>query len=117
MSEISAKKEKWLAAMGAHVLEHGLTTASLRPLAKAAGTSDRMLIYHFGDKDGVIGALLDYLAAGFIAGLDAVVPAERMAQAADVLHAVVAVMRSPMAQMAWLSSSISSGVHFSISPN
>ncbi len=98
MNEINVKKDQWLAAMAAHVLEHGLTTASLRPLAKAAGTSDRMLIYHFGDKDGVIGALLEFLAAGFIAGLDALVPAARMARPADVLRAVVAVMRSPMAQ-------------------
>ncbi len=97
MNEISAKQEKVLAAMAAHVLEHGLTTASLRPLAKAAGTSDRMLIYHFRDKDGVIGALLEYLAAGFVSGLDMAIPAKRFATKGALLAAVVAVMRSPMA--------------------
>ncbi|MEX3014255.1 TetR/AcrR family transcriptional regulator [Gymnodinialimonas hymeniacidonis] len=97
MSEINAKKEKWLAAMAAHVVEHGLTTASLRPLAKAAGTSDRMLIYHFSDKDGVIGALLEYLAERFTQGLDAAIPEARFESPGAVLHAVVGVMRSPMA--------------------
>ncbi len=97
MSEIKAKREKWLAAMAAHVVEHGLTTASLRPLAKAAGTSDRMLIYHFGDKDGVIGALLETLAMGFTQGLDAALPEARFESPGALLHSVVGVMRSPMA--------------------
>src|SRR5690606_783860 len=37
-----------------YVLEHGLIGLSLRPLAAALGTSDRMLIYHFGSKDALI---------------------------------------------------------------
>ncbi|WP_327586934.1 TetR/AcrR family transcriptional regulator [Nonomuraea sp. NBC_00507] len=41
-----------------HVLTHGLIGLSLRPLAAALGTSDRMLIYHFGSKDGLITAVL-----------------------------------------------------------
>lgn len=97
MSDINAKTQRWLEEMAAHVLEHGLTTASLRPLAKAAGTSDRMLIYHFGDKDGVIGALLAFLAEGFIGGLDAAIPAVRFESRGDLLAAIVAVMRTPMA--------------------
>ena len=71
MNDINAKTENWLNAMAAHVLQHGLNTASLRPLAAAAGTSDRMLIYHFGNKDGVIAALLKHLAAQFTAALSA----------------------------------------------
>jgi AcrR family transcriptional regulator len=38
----------------AHVLEHGLIGLSLRPLAAALGTSDRMLIYYFGSKETLI---------------------------------------------------------------
>jgi AcrR family transcriptional regulator len=34
-----------------YVLEHGLLDLSLRPLAAALGTSDRMLLYHFGAGD------------------------------------------------------------------
>jgi AcrR family transcriptional regulator len=37
-----------------YVLDHGLIGLSLRPLAAALGTSDRMLIYHFGSKDPLI---------------------------------------------------------------
>jgi AcrR family transcriptional regulator len=51
-------KADLLAAMAAHVRLMGLAGASLRPLAKAAGTSDRMLIYHFGTKAALLTALL-----------------------------------------------------------
>lgn len=71
MNKNNDKTDLWLDLMAAHVLEHGLNTASLRPLAKAAGTSDRMLIYHFGNKDGVIAALLKHLAAMFTEALSA----------------------------------------------
>jgi AcrR family transcriptional regulator len=40
------------------VLEHGLLDLSLRPLAAALGTSDRMLIYHFGDKLNLVATIL-----------------------------------------------------------
>lgn len=45
-----------------HVLQHGLISASLRPLAKAAATSDRMLLYYFTDKAEIIGATLQCIA-------------------------------------------------------
>lgn len=41
-----------------HALEHGLIGLSLRPMAAALGTSDRMLIYHFGSKDALVAAVL-----------------------------------------------------------
>ena len=41
-----------------YVLEHGLIGLSLRPLAAALGTSDRMLIYHFGDKDALVAEVI-----------------------------------------------------------
>ncbi len=37
-----------------YALEHGLVGLSLRPLAAAIGTSDRMLIYHLGSKDALV---------------------------------------------------------------
>lgn len=46
-----------------HVLAHGLLASSLRPLARAAGISDRMLLYYFPDKDAVVSATLEHLAA------------------------------------------------------
>jgi AcrR family transcriptional regulator len=45
-----------------HVLAVGLIASSLRPLAKAAGTSDRMLLYYFADKAEIIGATLARIA-------------------------------------------------------
>jgi AcrR family transcriptional regulator len=84
-----------LDALSAHVLEHGLNTASLRPLAAAAGTSDRMLIYHFGSKDGLIAALLRHLADRMQGGLTAALPPGPFGSEAELLRAVVALMRSP----------------------
>ncbi len=37
-----------------HLATHGLGDASLRQLAVALGTSHRMLIYHFGSKQGLL---------------------------------------------------------------
>lgn len=54
-----------------HVLTYGLSASSLRPLAKAAGTSDRMLLYYFSDKGAVIAAVLEVVAARMVALLDA----------------------------------------------
>ena len=42
------KRDELVQAATDHALEHGLIGLSLRPLAAAIGTSDRMLIYHFG---------------------------------------------------------------------
>ena len=41
-----------------YALENGLIGLSLRPLAAELGTSDRMLIYHFGSKDALIASIL-----------------------------------------------------------
>lgn len=48
--------------MADFVLANGLAAASLRPLAAAAGVSDRMLLYYFTDKAAVITAVLICLA-------------------------------------------------------
>lgn len=53
-----------------HALAEGLSASSLRPLAKAAGTSDRMLLYYFKDKAEVIAAVLERIAARLVAMLD-----------------------------------------------
>ena len=47
-----------LARAAEYVLEHGLAGLSLRPLAKALGTSPRMLLYDFGSKERLIQAVL-----------------------------------------------------------
>ncbi|MFG2117974.1 TetR/AcrR family transcriptional regulator [Streptomyces sp. NPDC048710] len=49
-----AKRRDLLDRVRAYVMRNGLADLSLRPLAKAVGTSDRMLIYHFGTKERMI---------------------------------------------------------------
>jgi AcrR family transcriptional regulator len=88
-------KDAMLQAMVAHVLEHGVADASLRPLAKAAGTSDRMLIYHFGSKEQLIGAILIELAAMFGVMLDTLFAAKRATTRAACLGEVARITRSP----------------------
>lgn len=66
-----------LDAMADHLLVHGLAGSPLRALAKAAETSDRMLLYYFADRDELLGALLDHIAARLHALLATVDPAPR----------------------------------------
>jgi AcrR family transcriptional regulator len=47
-------KERLLAAVIDHVADRGIADLSLRQLAAAIGTSHRMLIHHFGSKDGLL---------------------------------------------------------------
>jgi len=41
-----------------YVVSHGVADFSLRPLANAIGASARMLIYHFGSREGLMRAIL-----------------------------------------------------------
>ena len=50
-------RERLLGACTDHALEHGLPDR-LGPLARAAGTSSRMLIYHFGTRDALLREVL-----------------------------------------------------------
>jgi AcrR family transcriptional regulator len=43
-----------LDAVAAYIVEHGVADLSLRPLARAVGSSGRGLLYHFGSKEGLI---------------------------------------------------------------
>ena len=87
-------RDALLTALAGHVLAHGLNTASLRPLAAAANTSDRMLIYHFGSKEALIRDLLDHLAAQMAEGLGAALPEVRYPTEGALLRAVLDLMRS-----------------------
>ncbi len=54
----SVRRDELLERAYRYVLEHGLTTVSLRPLAVAVGSSPRVLLFLFGSKDGLVRALL-----------------------------------------------------------
>jgi AcrR family transcriptional regulator len=51
-------RERLLASAVEYLSEHGLADLSLRDLAAALGTSHRMLIYHFGSKEGLFVAVV-----------------------------------------------------------
>jgi AcrR family transcriptional regulator len=53
-AEASGTRERLLAAAMDHVAEHGVGGLSLRGLAASLGTSHRMLIYHFGSREGLL---------------------------------------------------------------
>jgi AcrR family transcriptional regulator len=52
-------REELLRAAVAYVSGHGVSDLSLRALAKALGTSHRMLIYHFGSKEELLVAIVE----------------------------------------------------------
>ncbi|NUR06176.1 MAG: TetR/AcrR family transcriptional regulator [Nocardioidaceae bacterium] len=64
-----------------HALEHGLIGLSLRPLAAALGTSDRMLLYHFGTKDDLVATLLRVSNDRSVAAVRALTPARDVRRA------------------------------------
>jgi AcrR family transcriptional regulator len=72
-SNPSARQRLLEAAMD-HVAAHGVGDLSLRALATALGTSHRMLIYHFGSREGllieVIRAVEEQQRAGLAALLE-----------------------------------------------
>ena len=70
-SKTEARRAAIVERLADHVLAHGLVAASLRPLAKAAGTSDRMLLYYFSDKTEIIAATLQHIAERMVILLSA----------------------------------------------
>ena len=53
----SQARERLLAAAVQHALDAGIADLSLRQLAAAIGTSHRMLLYHFGSREGLLVAV------------------------------------------------------------
>jgi AcrR family transcriptional regulator len=70
VQETGDRRSALLEAVSDHVLDRGLGASSLRQLAEAAGTSDRMLLYYFRDKAELVEAALGTLAGRLAASLD-----------------------------------------------
>jgi AcrR family transcriptional regulator len=51
-------KDRLLDATVEHALDKGIVDLSLREIASAIGTSHRMLIYHFGSREGLLVAVV-----------------------------------------------------------
>ncbi|MEM9732330.1 MAG: TetR/AcrR family transcriptional regulator [Pseudomonadota bacterium] len=89
-------RDALLPPMAQFLLENGVHAASLRPLAKAAGTSDRMLVYHFGSKDALVEEVLMWLADRVQAQLGQLVPAQKEGTLADFATMLFDLLRQPM---------------------
>ncbi|OXM68703.1 TetR/AcrR family transcriptional regulator [Amycolatopsis vastitatis] len=69
----ASPRAKLLDAAIDHIAHHGGASKSLRALAADLGTSHRMLIYHFGSKEGLLTAVAREVEArqrAALAGLD-----------------------------------------------
>jgi len=56
---MSERRDELIARSLDYFLQHGVAELSLRPLARQIGTSARLIIYHFGSKDGLITAVME----------------------------------------------------------
>lgn len=68
-----------------YFLEHGVANLSLRPLAHAVGTSARMLVHHFGSKEGLIIAVMEKVRANFQSSFKAATGSAAKSAAADIM--------------------------------
>ena len=75
MTNRKSSRDAAIERMADHLLSQGLAAATLRPLAAAAGTSDRMLLYYFADKDEILYATLHRIAERMLGQLDEALPA------------------------------------------
>jgi len=72
MNKTVSKRQLILDKIADHLLVHGLQGASLRPLAAAVGTSDRMLLHYFVNKEELMLAALNLVAVRMIQVLESV---------------------------------------------
>jgi AcrR family transcriptional regulator len=86
----SARQDELLELAYQYVLVHGLADMSLRPLAKAIGSSPRVLLFLYGSKDNLIRALLDRARSDELAAVAAFgetgSPADLIDSARQVWH-------------------------------
>lgn len=74
MSKADKKRHVIADKLADHLLAEGLRGGSLRQLAKAAGTSDRMLLHYFENKDELMNMTLTLIADRFMALLGSAQP-------------------------------------------
>jgi AcrR family transcriptional regulator len=83
------RREDLLDQVTDHVFEHGLIGLTLRPVAAAIGTSDRMLIYHFGSRDALVAAVVTRAEDRAIGAVDALPGAADVRQGVNALWAAL----------------------------
>ena len=90
-----AKRNQILEQLADQVLATGLNATSLRPLAAAVGTSDRMLLYYFPDKATLITAILGCIVERLQAMLNERVPSGRRLDPPDMVRTLWRLLREP----------------------
>jgi AcrR family transcriptional regulator len=70
MKKTEIKRQAIIERLADHLLAHGMKGASLRPLAAAAGMSDRMLLHYFADKQEILTATLTLVTARLVGMLE-----------------------------------------------
>lgn len=70
IDKTEARRQAITQKMADYMLEHGLQNSSLRKLAAAAGTSDRMLLHYFTNKEELLSATLVVITERLVALLD-----------------------------------------------
>lgn len=98
MSIRDTRRAAAIERMADHLLAEGLGGASLRPLAAAAGTSDRMLLYYFTDRNELLAATLECVAARLTAMLDAALPPGMRLDFGTLLGALWSAVGTPAMQ-------------------
>lgn len=71
MTKSDDRRAAILNRLADHVLAQGVSASTLRSLAKAARTSDRMLLYYFNDKAEIIAGTLAVISQRLTSVMDA----------------------------------------------
>jgi AcrR family transcriptional regulator len=59
---MTVRKKELLAEVLQYLLDNGIASLSLRPLAESLGTSPRMLLFHFRSKEGLLREVMEELS-------------------------------------------------------
>ncbi len=70
MDNFNFKKMVYTEKIADYILKNGIAESSLKKMAKAASTSDRMLMHYFTDKEEIMCLTLKYISQNFIEILD-----------------------------------------------
>ncbi len=84
----SARQLELLERAYDYVLQHGLTSLSLRPLAQAIESSPRVLLFLFGSKEGLVQALLGRARVAQLEVLNRIPPSGSPEDFASVVRGV-----------------------------
>ncbi len=87
MKDGPTRREQLLAAATDHVLDQGLIGLTLRPLAAAIGTSDRMLVYHFASRDSLVSEIVTSTSERAVAAIHRLEPSDGVRAAVNALWA------------------------------